>query len=291
MRSSGLGRYQIGEVSRSHIEAWIKRMADQPLAPGTIKTRYNNIRSVFRAAVRDRLLVRDPSESVRLPRQRSADAAMTIPTVEDVGALLTAAEPRFGASLHCARSQAFASGRRRHSRSVTSIFSGASSPSTGRCSGPAVDWSRSNLRSSARNDGIFLPDDLAHCCRSTSSATPSDERRTGGCSRASPATRRTRTPSATGGARPRRPPASTGSGCMICGTSPPRASSLQAATSSPCSARSGTRRPPRRCRPTPPVAHGRRPHSGRGGTDLMRSATSPELLRTLCGPERPRIAT
>lgn len=95
LRSSGLGPRRIGEVSRSHIEAWIKRMSDQPLAPGTIKTRYNNIRSVFRAAVRDRLLVRDPSESVRLPRQRRADIAMMIPTIEDVGALLAAAEPRF----------------------------------------------------------------------------------------------------------------------------------------------------------------------------------------------------
>jgi site-specific recombinase XerD len=67
MRSSGLGSYRLGRVSHSHIEAWIKRMADQPLAPGTIKTRYNNVRGVFRAAVRDRLIARDPTEAVRLP--------------------------------------------------------------------------------------------------------------------------------------------------------------------------------------------------------------------------------
>jgi integrase len=97
MRSSGLGGYQLGQVGHSHIEAWIKRMADQPLAPGTIKTRYNNVRGVFRAAVRDRLIARDPTEAVRLPRQRRADASMTIPSIEDVGALVTAADDSFRA--------------------------------------------------------------------------------------------------------------------------------------------------------------------------------------------------
>ncbi|MDP9094407.1 MAG: site-specific integrase [Actinomycetota bacterium] len=97
MRSSRLGSYQLGQVSHSHIEAWIKRMADQPLAAGTIKTRYNNVRGVFRAAVRDRLIVRDPTEAVRLPRQRRTDASMRIPTVEEVGALMAAAEESFRA--------------------------------------------------------------------------------------------------------------------------------------------------------------------------------------------------
>lgn len=97
MRSSGLGGYQIGQVSHSHIEAWIKRMADQPLAAGTIKTRYNNMHGVFRAAVQDRLIGRDPTEAVRLPRQRRADASMSIPTVSDVGDLLAAADDSFRA--------------------------------------------------------------------------------------------------------------------------------------------------------------------------------------------------
>lgn len=95
LRSSELGRYQLGRVRHSHIEQWIKRMADQPLAAGTIKTRFNNVRSVFRAAVRDRLIVRDPTEGVRLPRQRRPEARMTIPTVEEVGALLDAADDSF----------------------------------------------------------------------------------------------------------------------------------------------------------------------------------------------------
>jgi hypothetical protein len=39
-------------VSHSHIEAWIKRIADQPLAAGTINTRSNDVRSVFFCARR-----------------------------------------------------------------------------------------------------------------------------------------------------------------------------------------------------------------------------------------------
>ena len=97
MRSSGLGEYRLGQVSHSHVEAWIKRMVDQPLAAGTIKTRYNNVRGVFRAAVRDRLIARDPTEAVRLPRQRRPESSMSVPTVEDVGALLLAADDPFRA--------------------------------------------------------------------------------------------------------------------------------------------------------------------------------------------------
>jgi integrase len=62
------------------------------LAPGTIKTRYVNVRSVFRAAVKDRVIGMDPTDDVRLPRRRRADAAMTIPAPEDVGLLMTVAD-------------------------------------------------------------------------------------------------------------------------------------------------------------------------------------------------------
>ena len=65
--------------------------------PGTIKTRVNNVRSVLRAAVRDRAMAVDPSDGVRLPRDRRRDAAMALPTVEQVGKIMTAAEPPFRA--------------------------------------------------------------------------------------------------------------------------------------------------------------------------------------------------
>lgn len=83
-------------IRRSHIESWVKKMqtADRGegkprgLAPGTIKTRLQNVRTVMRAAVRDRIIVSDPTEDVTLPRQRRADAAMVLPAPAQVRALL-----------------------------------------------------------------------------------------------------------------------------------------------------------------------------------------------------------
>lgn len=87
----------IKDVRRSEVEAWIKAMDTAGLAPGTIKTRYVNVRSVFRAACKDRVIGSDPTEGVRLPRGRRAEAAMSIPTPEEVGQLLLVADDRFQA--------------------------------------------------------------------------------------------------------------------------------------------------------------------------------------------------
>jgi integrase len=73
------------------------------LAPGTIKTRYVNVRSVFRAAVKDRAIGSDPTDGVRLPRGRRADVAMSIPTPEVVGQLMAVVDERFQPFIaHCA---------------------------------------------------------------------------------------------------------------------------------------------------------------------------------------------
>jgi integrase len=78
-------------IRRSHVEAWIKAMSTQ-WAPSTIKTRFVIVRSVFRAAVADRVIGTDPSIGVALPRRRKAEAAMRIPSVEEVGQLLAHAD-------------------------------------------------------------------------------------------------------------------------------------------------------------------------------------------------------
>jgi integrase len=73
-------------IRRSHVEAWVKAMSTQ-WAPSTIKTRFVIVRSVLRAAVADRVISTDPSAGVALPRRRKAEAAMRIPSVDQVGNL------------------------------------------------------------------------------------------------------------------------------------------------------------------------------------------------------------
>lgn len=93
----------LARVRKSHVEMWIKHMSTptaqrgKALATGTIHTRVQNLRSVLRAAVDDRVIARDPSAGVRLPRQRRADSAMRIPTTEEVGRVLDAADGPFKA--------------------------------------------------------------------------------------------------------------------------------------------------------------------------------------------------
>lgn len=88
------------KIRPTHVEAWVKSMSvasgtrTEALAPGTIKTRFVNVRSVFRAAMRDKVIGSDPTEGVRLPRS-VADAAMSIPSPADVAALLGSADERF----------------------------------------------------------------------------------------------------------------------------------------------------------------------------------------------------
>ena len=102
-RSAPFWDVPLQRLLRSHIELWIKEMqtADRGpdrvsgLAPGTIRTRVNNVRAVLRGAVKDRILATDPSEDVKLPRARRSDVAMQLPTSDDVRGLLEAADARF----------------------------------------------------------------------------------------------------------------------------------------------------------------------------------------------------
>jgi integrase len=50
---------------------------------------------VLRAAVLDKLIASNPVDGVRLPRQRKAEAAMAIPTPDQVGQVIAAATPDF----------------------------------------------------------------------------------------------------------------------------------------------------------------------------------------------------
>src|SRR5664279_3224004 len=81
-------------LRRSHVEQWVKSMT-KDLAATTIHTRVTIVRSVLRGAVADRVIPVDPSEGVTLPRRRRREAAMQVPSVEQVGRILAGAEDDF----------------------------------------------------------------------------------------------------------------------------------------------------------------------------------------------------
>src|ERR1700754_3083784 len=82
-------------IRRSHIETWVKSMNAAGLAPGTVTTRYNNVRAAFRAAHRHKIIASDPTDGITLPRRRRAEVAMTIPTPEDIRKIMAAADVWF----------------------------------------------------------------------------------------------------------------------------------------------------------------------------------------------------
>lgn len=94
VRSCSFADLELRKLRRSHVEAWVKQMSTT-LQPGTVRTRFNNVRSVLRAATRDRIISVDPSDGVVLPRLRRAEMAMTIPSPDAVGGILRAAAPEF----------------------------------------------------------------------------------------------------------------------------------------------------------------------------------------------------
>jgi integrase len=110
--STTFGHLPMRSIRRSHIETWVKHMA-AGLAPTTVATRFNNVRTVFRAAKRDKVIGSDPTEGISLPRQRRAEAAMKIPSPEEVGKLLAAAETWFKPFIALCRIRRAATGRGR----------------------------------------------------------------------------------------------------------------------------------------------------------------------------------
>ncbi|WP_349828100.1 tyrosine-type recombinase/integrase [Brevibacterium litoralis] len=86
---------ELAKIRKSHIEKWVKSMIDRDFAPLTIRNRLVACRTVFRAAVADRIITLDPTTGVRTPRLRQQSFAMRIPTPEDVAQLVKSADPFF----------------------------------------------------------------------------------------------------------------------------------------------------------------------------------------------------
>jgi integrase len=84
------GTRPLSSIRPSDVQAFVSRLE---LAPSTVGTVFRQLRAVFRAAVRDGLLVRDPTVGVKLPRPDSG--SVVPPTDDDVARLYAAAAPAF----------------------------------------------------------------------------------------------------------------------------------------------------------------------------------------------------
>jgi integrase len=103
VESASFADIELRKIRPSHVEQWVKLMQAgdeaaerKPLAASTIATRYGHVRAVFRAAVRNKMIPTDPSENITLPRERKREAAMVVPSGEQVAALVRAGGERFG---------------------------------------------------------------------------------------------------------------------------------------------------------------------------------------------------
>ncbi|MHC5558293.1 hypothetical protein [Kocuria sp. U4B] len=79
------------KLTRGHVEAWVRDMSER-LAPGTVRTRFNNVHTVVRGAVEDKRLPEDFMKGVRLPSRGTKESRLRIPSPEQVGGLLAASE-------------------------------------------------------------------------------------------------------------------------------------------------------------------------------------------------------
>jgi integrase len=91
-----LGDKPVNRVTRSDIEALVKRWVEDGAAPGTIRgSRYPVVRALFAAAVKDDLIRKSPCVGIKLPE---AVAAKLVPlTAEQAEALADAIDPRLRA--------------------------------------------------------------------------------------------------------------------------------------------------------------------------------------------------
>jgi integrase len=90
-------RVPLRSLRRSHVEGWVKSMSSRGLAASTITTRFNNVRAVLRGAVADRVMPTDPSAGITLPRRRRREAAMALPSADNVKRVLESADVAFRA--------------------------------------------------------------------------------------------------------------------------------------------------------------------------------------------------
>lgn len=96
------GDVPIGKVRTAQVQQWVRDLsAPKPqgkgLAPRTVRSRFGFVRQCFKAAVRERVVPFDPTDNVTLPRVPRREESMAMPSPDELGRIIDAAEPHFRA--------------------------------------------------------------------------------------------------------------------------------------------------------------------------------------------------
>lgn len=84
----------LNKIRRSHIESWIKVM-QKKYAVKTLRGYFQTARTIIRGAIRDDLIIKDPTRDIRLPRLQNRETAMRVPTAAEIKTMVDAAEQWF----------------------------------------------------------------------------------------------------------------------------------------------------------------------------------------------------
>ncbi|KAB1943808.1 tyrosine-type recombinase/integrase [Brevibacterium linens] len=101
VKSTPFYRKRLDKISANDVQAWVKSMTKpndrrkKGLEPSTIRTRHNYVHMAFMAAKKAGKIGVIPSADVTLPRLGRAGSSMLIPTPEQVGKVIGAADPYF----------------------------------------------------------------------------------------------------------------------------------------------------------------------------------------------------
>lgn len=96
MKRADFADMPLNKIRRTHVESWVKGMSREYM-PNTTRTHFQLVSSVLRGAVADRFIAKNPAEGVKLPKRDAAEHTMTIPTPEEVGSVIDAADEWFQA--------------------------------------------------------------------------------------------------------------------------------------------------------------------------------------------------
>jgi integrase len=94
------GDRRVSTITPERVEAYVRRLSDDGMAAGTVRSVYAALRAALNAAVRLRMIAANPCVGVKLPR--APQTSMLFLTAEEVAALADAIHPHFRVLIYTA---------------------------------------------------------------------------------------------------------------------------------------------------------------------------------------------